>query len=1066
MVTLNLTPPAGGDDGFSIMDLLVFHSTEAYLVFGQTWAADNESANAFLRFTGGPPQGAVITAAWLEFVAETSWETDFDPTPTANPIKTRIFGVDEDASAAPTTYATWLTDHGLHTTAFVDWDFNNQDSGALQSPDITPIIQEIVDRAGYSGVIQLHIDDDGSVPTSGETAAQGVESFEGSPDPILHIEYADASDPLLGPGRVLEDDTSKRLLEDDTSLRLLEANVQFDAYSQPAGPEFTTTDPLTWTHTPVGVPRGVYVPVICNSAADAVDGLVTYGGVPLTRIASEVRSVSEAGFIAIYFLGAGIPTGAQTVSIAHTASAVVKVAGCITVTATCDLDIVTFGTVTSGSIQTPHVDITSIEYGLRVVAGFTGHGAVSAHSPDAGFVSALEHLFTGAATTALIYYQTPHTQGLLSTGYTSTGNDDSVMVAAVIERALFTGYSGVLDATQADDVADLAGSHTVPAYQGVLAGIQADNVADLAGSHSVPEFEGVLAGVQEEQTADWAGSHSMPEYEGVLAAVQADQVADLAGSHSVPEFEGVLTAVQADQIADLTGAYSAPEFEGVLNATQADDVADLAGSHSIPEYEGVLVATQSDDVADLAGSHSVPEFEGVLVATQEDQTADLAGSYSIPEYEGVLTAVQADQVADFTGSHSVPVYSGSFGASPILSTAVLLLRANRYSGSGNWIDEASGHDAVISGSPSFDGEKFTLDGATDYFTVADHADLNFGSGDSFTVMVCFAPVDDLAGGSLIDKRNGAGAGYDILGGATWIHRINGTSGVPDDRYTSNASFNGVKKTTALRRDVGLDQVEAFLNGVGTGSPSADSTNGSLNTTDPLRIGVRGAGASLFLAADIYAVAIWRVALSSADLLAAHNEMMNPPGLLQEDQVADLAGSHTVPAYQGVLAGVQADNVADLAGSFGTPGYTGTLGATQEDDVANLTGDFTAQFVGVLDATQADDIAALAGSFTVPSYTGTLGATQADDVADFTGDFTELLIYVGTLGATQGDDVGSWIGTHVPPTLAGVLNAVQEDQIGNFSGNYPVDVLLPTSRIYWGEHRVGAIYKGSTLVWTG
>lgn len=187
MATLDLSVAAGGDDGHVIDDLLEFHGTDQFLFWGQHWLADDETAHAFVRFTGGPPQGATITAAYLQFAA-TDEGQDEGP---GLAILSNIFGVDEDASAAPTTYATWSTDHGLHTTASVAWDFTGLGSGTLTSPSIVSIIQEIVDRAGYSGTIQLHIDDDGTTPTGGENQRlQTVASFEDAlAAPLLHIEY-------------------------------------------------------------------------------------------------------------------------------------------------------------------------------------------------------------------------------------------------------------------------------------------------------------------------------------------------------------------------------------------------------------------------------------------------------------------------------------------------------------------------------------------------------------------------------------------------------------------------------------------------------------------------------------------------------------------------------------------------------------------------------------------------------------------------------------------------------------------------------------------------------------
>src|SRR4026208_2554961 len=90
----------------------------------------------------------------------------------------------------------------------------------------------------------------------------------------------------------------------------------------------TTPDPFTFSHTPVGTPRGVIVMITINaeSGLDHITG-VTYGGVAMARVTNGFAqdTVTEPGSSYLYFLGSGIPTGTQTVSIDHTAASGAKV---------------------------------------------------------------------------------------------------------------------------------------------------------------------------------------------------------------------------------------------------------------------------------------------------------------------------------------------------------------------------------------------------------------------------------------------------------------------------------------------------------------------------------------------------------------------------------------------------------------------------------------------------------------------------------------------------------------------------------------------------------------------
>ena len=97
----------------------------------------------------------------------------------------------------------------------------------------------------------------------------------------------------------------------------------------------TTPDPFTFPHTPAGTPRGVLL--FCFVNADEVGAFVSasYGGVAMTAVpgGEAVDTATEPGRCKAFFLGAGIPTGTQTVSIDHSASTAVKYAVVVTVTA-------------------------------------------------------------------------------------------------------------------------------------------------------------------------------------------------------------------------------------------------------------------------------------------------------------------------------------------------------------------------------------------------------------------------------------------------------------------------------------------------------------------------------------------------------------------------------------------------------------------------------------------------------------------------------------------------------------------------------------------------------------
>ena len=122
------------------------------------------------------------------------------------------------------------------------------------------------------------------------------------------------------------------------------------------------TGDLSGTHTPVGTPRGVFVTLTFAGAAmqdfDAVE--VLYGGVPMWHCTRAAVNGGEDAAAEIYFLGSGIPTGAQTVTVtdgglwAHT-----RYVDCVTVTAADDLNWIEAATTSvGGDPATTGTDIT------------------------------------------------------------------------------------------------------------------------------------------------------------------------------------------------------------------------------------------------------------------------------------------------------------------------------------------------------------------------------------------------------------------------------------------------------------------------------------------------------------------------------------------------------------------------------------------------------------------------------------------------------------------------------------------------------------------------------------
>ena len=205
--------------------------------------------------------------------------------------------------------------------------------------------------------------------------------------------------------------------------------VAFDAFSNgTAG-----TGDISWTHTPVGTPRGVIVMVLGVSGTDGVSG-VTYGGVAMTEVTGSpnLKTSLELAGVYVYFLGSSIPTGAQTVAMTS-ANVHLKSISAITLTGAADTEVVdSDATINSDSVQDPSV---TLSLGGRdcfcAIGGVSGQDAVTGITPLTDWTSRLEQ--DGGAVTVLHYtYNTIGTTDVTA-GWTQTADDATAIAVAVSE---------------------------------------------------------------------------------------------------------------------------------------------------------------------------------------------------------------------------------------------------------------------------------------------------------------------------------------------------------------------------------------------------------------------------------------------------------------------------------------------------------------------------------------------------------------------------------------------------------------------------------------------------------
>ena len=211
--------------------------------------------------------------------------------------------------------------------------------------------------------------------------------------------------------------------------------VAFDAFSSGLG----FGDPLTYTHTPVGTPRGAIVSDHGHGTGGPTT--VTYGGVAMTALPSSplnAKGTGENTMAAGWHLGASLPTGAQTVSLGGNGG--VLDSGCVTLTAAADTEVEDDLSYESDSTDNPTGTLTL--GGNDCFCGImwrSGENAVGSVAPGSGWTQRFESDI-GSQTTGYYTYDTVASTNVdVSGSLTQTADDLSAIAWAVTEVAAAGG---------------------------------------------------------------------------------------------------------------------------------------------------------------------------------------------------------------------------------------------------------------------------------------------------------------------------------------------------------------------------------------------------------------------------------------------------------------------------------------------------------------------------------------------------------------------------------------------------------------------------------------------------
>ncbi len=322
-------------------------------------------------------------------------------------------------------------------------------------------------------------------------------------------------------------------------------------------------------------------------------------------------------------------------------------------------------------------------------------------------------------------------------------------------------------------------------------------------------------------------------------------------------------------------------------STDGSNALSAESSVNFPHADGALVWVRvTFDVDNGASDAEIKFYTSTDDAITWDQlgTTQLAGSTtSIFSGTGTInigghTNGTSVFVADY---HRAQIYDGIDGT--LVFDADLRFATEPFA----TFTEQSSEGATVTINRATSGQMSTvidrpqmLYTTDDYHEIPDDAALDFLADEDLSTMVVFR-TNTVASGEdvLLSKKDNltTSTGYALLRSTA-----NGkgliADGTADDDDTAATVAIHTLHSVAMVRNIAGDDVETFLDGVGSGSETPDSTTSTLANALVMRIGATSNTAANFFEGQIIAVAQWPAdtALTDAQVLEAHTRLTQLP----------------------------------------------------------------------------------------------------------------------------------------------------------------------------------------------
>jgi hypothetical protein len=214
--------------------------------------------------------------------------------------------------------------------------------------------------------------------------------------------------------------------------------VAHDAFSNSGTAASASVAAFSWTHTPVGTPKGVGVWVFtCNGTADLVTS-VTYGGVNVPAVTGgrAVDSAGETGCCEFFFLGSGLPTGAQTIVVNRSNNGNFIGASAVTVTAGADTELTGAPVLITADTANPAATVGTAGVQSQGYVGTRYGGSSSTAGAGCTLLNSTRPSnSTGVSWATARETTSPGATGTKSVGFTHALDDQAFVAIAIREVA-------------------------------------------------------------------------------------------------------------------------------------------------------------------------------------------------------------------------------------------------------------------------------------------------------------------------------------------------------------------------------------------------------------------------------------------------------------------------------------------------------------------------------------------------------------------------------------------------------------------------------------------------------